>query len=227
MRSPGSIVLCSLPLLWILATPALATDGVLEINETCAIQTGCFAGDTAGFPVTITESGSYRLTGNLTPAGLSANSDMIQINASYVRLDLNGFEVVHLQSCNGDPPTSCNISGGGTAIDGQSAQHVAVLNGVVRNGVANGIDLGFQITTLKRNVIDRNGGQGFTSLFGRNTLVENMVSQNALVGLELLSTDGYALNHFFNNSGNAVGVAGQVTGGINLGQNVCNSGLCF
>jgi hypothetical protein len=40
-------------LLLLFATPALAVDGVLEINQTCAVQTGCFAGDTAGFPVTI------------------------------------------------------------------------------------------------------------------------------------------------------------------------------
>jgi len=44
----------SIPLLVLfLAMPARASDGVLEINQTCAIQTGCFAGDTAGFPVTI------------------------------------------------------------------------------------------------------------------------------------------------------------------------------
>ncbi len=40
-------------LLLALAGPALAVDGVLEINHTCATQTGCFSGDTAGYPVTI------------------------------------------------------------------------------------------------------------------------------------------------------------------------------
>ena len=40
-------------LLLALARPALATDGVAEINHTCAAQTGCFRGDTAGYPVTI------------------------------------------------------------------------------------------------------------------------------------------------------------------------------
>jgi hypothetical protein len=33
--------------------PRPGTDGVPEINQTCAVQTGCFPGDTAGFPVTI------------------------------------------------------------------------------------------------------------------------------------------------------------------------------
>jgi hypothetical protein len=45
-------------LLLLFATPALAVDGVLEINQTCAVQTGCFSGDTAGFPVTISASGA-------------------------------------------------------------------------------------------------------------------------------------------------------------------------
>ena len=36
-----------------LAGPALAVDGVLEINQTCVVQSGCFAGDTPGFPLTI------------------------------------------------------------------------------------------------------------------------------------------------------------------------------
>jgi hypothetical protein len=35
---------CLLTLLLILfATPTLAVDGVPEINQTCAVQTGCFA----------------------------------------------------------------------------------------------------------------------------------------------------------------------------------------
>ena len=46
-----------LPLLTlVLALPVLAVDGVLEINHTCAVQTGCFSGDTPGYPVTITEA---------------------------------------------------------------------------------------------------------------------------------------------------------------------------
>ncbi len=57
-------LLFSLTLILALATSAFATDGVLEINQTCAVQTGCFAGDTAGFPVEIDVAGSYRLTSN-------------------------------------------------------------------------------------------------------------------------------------------------------------------
>ena len=53
-----------------LTAPALASDGVIEINQTCAVQTGCIdnsggIGDTPGFPVTIEIPGSYVLTSNL------------------------------------------------------------------------------------------------------------------------------------------------------------------
>ena len=37
----------------LVAPAAYAVDGVAEINETCAVQTGCLSGDTAGYPVTI------------------------------------------------------------------------------------------------------------------------------------------------------------------------------
>ena len=46
----------------LLATSSWAGDGVLEINQACAVETGCMPGDTAGFPVAILTSGSYRLT---------------------------------------------------------------------------------------------------------------------------------------------------------------------
>ena len=46
-----------------------ASDGVIEINQARALQGGVTEGDTPGFPVTISQSGSYRLTGNLTVPG--------------------------------------------------------------------------------------------------------------------------------------------------------------
>ena len=80
----------TLMLLLIFAIPALASDGVLEINQTCAVQTGCFPGDTAGLPVTIASRGSYRLTSNILAAeGLNA----IEVAALNVTIDLNGFSI--------------------------------------------------------------------------------------------------------------------------------------
>ena len=77
----------------ILAGPALAIDGVLEINQTCAVQTGCFAGDTAGFPVTITQPGSYALTGNLDLSAEGVNVSGVAVSTPAVTIDLRGFQI--------------------------------------------------------------------------------------------------------------------------------------
>lgn len=88
-RRPGALVVA----LTCLFAPGLAAagGGVLEINQTCAVQAGCFPGDAPGFPVTIGAAGSYRLTGNLDVTG--TGSDAVQILASGVALDLAGFSI--------------------------------------------------------------------------------------------------------------------------------------
>ena len=88
----------------LIARAAIASEGVLEINQTCAVQTGCFAGDAAGLPVTITASGSYRLTSNL--AVLNENTDGIQVGADDVSIDLNGLAIQVPVTCSGTPTVS-------------------------------------------------------------------------------------------------------------------------
>jgi hypothetical protein len=65
---------------------ANAGEGVLEINQACATQTGCFPGDGAGFPVVISSSGSYRLTSNLSVP--DANTSGVVVLAASVDLNL-------------------------------------------------------------------------------------------------------------------------------------------
>lgn len=77
----------------LLALPAavLAVDGVTLIDQAKALAGNVTPGDTAGFPVTISRPGSYRLSSNLTvPPGVNA----VLISASGVTLDLNGFTVL-------------------------------------------------------------------------------------------------------------------------------------
>ncbi len=69
---------------------ASAIDGVVEINQERTLVGGITPGDAAGFPASLTQPGSYRLTGNLeVPSG----SDGVTIVADDVTLDLNGFTV--------------------------------------------------------------------------------------------------------------------------------------
>ncbi|MBZ0088768.1 MAG: hypothetical protein K8H90_00155, partial [Thermoanaerobaculia bacterium] len=89
--------------------PAFAVDGVGEINQTCALATGCFAGDTPGFPVAIRSGGSYRLTGDLdlrvVPNAHEATAIDIQTSeagGATVTLDLNGFALIGPVVCDGN-----------------------------------------------------------------------------------------------------------------------------
>jgi hypothetical protein len=77
-----------LPLL--LPTSVLASNGLLEINQTCAVETGCLEGDTPGFPVTISTPGSYVLTSSLE---VPPDSSGISIETNDVSVHLNGFAI--------------------------------------------------------------------------------------------------------------------------------------
>jgi parallel beta-helix repeat protein len=93
------------------ADASYATDGVIEINQERAIAGGVTSGDTAGFPVTISQVGSYRLTGNLTVTG---GLDGILVSAENVDVDLNGFAIVGDGAGNGVIATQpfCRVRNG-------------------------------------------------------------------------------------------------------------------
>ncbi|MHA7838667.1 MAG: right-handed parallel beta-helix repeat-containing protein [bacterium] len=105
----------------ILAGSALASDGTLEINQACAVQTGCLAGDAPGLPVTITSPGSHQLTGNLDLPDV--NTSGIVVTSPDVSLDLNGFGI----RC-----PSCAGSGSGVGIDADAtSDNLGVRNGSI------------------------------------------------------------------------------------------------
>ena len=120
-----------------LTSPAHAGDGVIEINQAKALAGGVNPGDTEGFPVTISESGSYRLTGNLTVP--DENTTAIEVTAGDVTIDLNGFAIEGPTECTGpnspSPVTSCSPTGSGIGIDGIGSlpqPSTSVINGTVR-----------------------------------------------------------------------------------------------
>ena len=116
-----------------LAAPisALAA-GAFEINQDC-VAVGCFAGDAAGFPVTITQSGAYVLTSDLVVT--TSSKDGIDIQADQVDLDLNGYTLDGGGSCTGTPVSTCSSAFGGTGIEiavSSASAHIRVHNGTVR-----------------------------------------------------------------------------------------------
>jgi hypothetical protein len=141
-------------------SPALAVDGVIEINQARALAGGVTPGDEVGFPVTISLSGSYRLTGNLSVVDQPSpeNRTAILVTASFVTLDLNGFSLVGPTQCSGSPVSSCSPVGTGHGIDGSAVNWLRVTNGVVR-GFGDGGILGGN-ATVERLRVYQNGGNG-------------------------------------------------------------------
>ncbi|HPG24555.1 MAG TPA: right-handed parallel beta-helix repeat-containing protein [Myxococcota bacterium] len=122
---------------FIAAGVAGAVDGVQEVNQTCAVQTGCFSGDSPGFPVTIdgAAGNSYRLTSDLvTP---SVNVSGVLVLADRITVDLGGFELTR-SDCRGQEtcPVVPGIAVAGIGVPqltgGTTAHEVTVRNGVIR-----------------------------------------------------------------------------------------------
>ena len=76
-------------LLATMSSSLYAVDGVVLIDQNHALAGNITPGDTPGFPVTISQPGSYKLSSNLTVP--DADTTAIQITSNNVTLDLNGF----------------------------------------------------------------------------------------------------------------------------------------
>ena len=226
----------------LLASASHAVDGVVEINQTCAVTGGCFTGDTAGYPVTIDGSagGSYRLTSNLTVP--DADTHGILIETSSISVDLNGFEILR-SGCEG-ATTNCAPaqagSGAGIRVDDIATRFgVSVFNGSVVGMGSIGVFLG-QNSEVRgvRARWNKLGGLGanHNSLLIGNTAFENdgyglgcgagclfkdnSARSNTDYGLSMNIGSGYSNNVMTNNT------TSSVFGGVNLGGNVCGLVAC-
>jgi hypothetical protein len=95
-----------------------AVNGAVLIDQPHALAGNITPGDAPGFPVTISEPGNYRLTGNLTVP--DANTTAIDIKADDVTLDLKGFGIIG-PVVRGSAPTACPAAG--TATSNKAEQH--------------------------------------------------------------------------------------------------------
>jgi hypothetical protein len=209
----------------VLAGPALAVDGVIEINQARAVAGNVTAGDGPGFPVQISAQGSYRLTSDLI---VTPGQDGIDVTASFVTIDLNGFNIV---------------GGAGGVTDGisiQSGTSVGVRNGNIlgftRDGVfSNGGTNYVRVTDVRAigygtigidlqgvgGVIDGcttlDGNTGMRVIDGR--VVNSIARGNTSFALVLVGGSGYSGNVFNGNNGGNVNA--QASGGFQLGTNIC------
>jgi hypothetical protein len=116
-------------------------DGVVLINQDAALTGGVSGNcDTPGFPVTICQPGSYRLSSNLTVP--DANTNGILIDADRVSIDLNGFAISGPAVCTPfTNPVECTTTGTGVGITNARSTTGTIRNGTVRGMGRSGIEL--------------------------------------------------------------------------------------
>jgi hypothetical protein len=214
-----------------------ADNGVFVINDVCD-GLGCFPGDTGGFPVTITASGSYQLTSNIISGSTTLN--IIEVNANNVTIDLNGFSIIGPKTCTGAGSTlSCNNSGmTAKGIVGPNLNYnTTVKNGTVE-GFSTGIDLGVNQSTgdVVENVTVRQNSTGIRapfSLISNSSFVRNfaafladnsLISNSFIVGnrfVTTLSPNSTCSNVYIVNN-----TAGALTCSRFTNESTCNGAAC-
>ncbi len=174
-------------LLFLLLIPgAGASDGVLEINQACAVNTGCFTGDSVGFPVEIDGSvgRSYRLTSDLILPSSGVTGIIIFVPS--VSIDLNGFEIVSLGCLGATEKASCvgppEGNGDGIAYSGPADTNVHGIS--VRNGSITGMgDDGLKLGKQARIINVRSRWNGYYGLAAREgSIIEDSSSYENNVG---------------------------------------------
>ncbi|HXZ81013.1 MAG TPA: hypothetical protein VEG30_13875 [Terriglobales bacterium] len=117
----------------LLSACAFAVDGVILINNATVLAAG-------GYPYTISQPGSYKLSGNLVAP---LNKDTIFINADNVTLDLAGFNV----QCSVQPQSG--TINAVRCITGPGGLHnVSVRNGTVTATAVAGADNQYQLSPV-------------------------------------------------------------------------------
>jgi len=169
MRTHPTLSRWGLLVLLVTASPAW---GQVEINQTTALAGNVTPGDAAGFPVTLSVGGSYKLTGNLSVP--DADTTAVLITADYVTLDLNGFSLRGKTVCTGSPVTSCSPTGTGVGIEASNRSGIVVRNGQIFGMGSAGIRIG-PYGRIEQVIVQSNG------VFGLVTDVGALVSGCVIV----------------------------------------------
>ena len=194
-----------------LASVAQAVDGTFLISQNLVNASG-------GFPYTITQPGSYRLTSNLSLP--DENTVAIRIGADNVTLDFNGFSIIGPVSCAGTPPICSPANGRGAGVDPGAKRNITVMNGTIR-GTSFGVGV-IDSNELVRGMGDNGtvrgmkilsvGGHPFSSAisFGNSSLVAENILKD-ISGEGIFGTSGNTITN------NVVTNVGQFGACINTG----------
>lgn len=231
---------------------SLTAFGQTEFGQAEALAGGVTPGDAPGFPVTLSQPGSYKLTSNLTDIGATT---AVVIEADDVYLDLAGFSIIGSNvgnysgiSVSLSPDRVTVVNGtvrdvGGTGVSLAEDAHVEnvkiannggdgifLVNGrvvdcTISGNDGNGIHAALFISSgvIRGNFIHSNGGRGIYQQFASGgMIIDNNVALNGGLGMELAGLTGYGNNVLNFNNGGGA----QVVGGVELSNNLCNGGAC-
>lgn len=154
------------------ASSATASDGVVELGQTCATQLGCAPGDVPGFPITVTKSGAFLLTSDLIVADGATSAIVLQPQGGEpldVDIDMNGFSIRGPVVCTEQQGLECTGTGLGQGIAaGASGAALSVRNGTIRGVGDRAIGMTFSGSKLRAENVYAvgNGGDGFAMLEG-------------------------------------------------------------
>ena len=164
-RSRSRWKACALMALLLFWSAAANADGVIEINQVRALAGSVTSSDTAGFPVTLDEPGSYRLTGNLVVS--STDTSAIVVTQGGTTIDLNGFSIEGPYECSGVgggiscSPTTTSTTHAGVFVSSVPADDrpVTIRNGFV-TGLPNGVILQAENGLIEDVTAVGNAGDG-------------------------------------------------------------------
>lgn len=156
-----------------------------------------------GGTIVINRSGSYFLGSNVVFGASNASAIRVNSGVSNVTINLNGFSIIGNGGSN---------SGG---INASSSSGITIFNGTITKIAGKAILLGSNSTVAGVQLIN-NGGDALTCTTGC-LVTSNVINGNTGTGLNFGAdtTSGYQ-NNIINGNG------ATVTGGSNMGHNVCN-----
>jgi hypothetical protein len=233
-------------LLALSAGTARALDGEVLIDQATARAGGVTPGDGPGFPVTISRTGKYKLTGNLNAGSRRVG---IRVKAPNVTIDLNGFTIsggtVAIEAADDDGLTVMNGTIDGASSQGIVARSFAVVQDmqitntgsvgvtlesagrVLRSTISDTAGTGIQCRgqcLIAHNIITRStNGSGVELLTeaGGHLLLGNVITDNNSFGIYAAGTTGFGNNTLTGNNGGGAQIIGN--GEINpVHPNYCN-----
>jgi hypothetical protein len=213
------------------ATPAAAVDGLILIDQNKALAGNVTPGDAPGFPVTITKSGSYRLSSDLSVPDADTTAIDVTTAAGDVTIDLNGFSIVGPVVCTGssaaNPVTSCaptpsspSIFGPGVGVRAAPDRSLTIRNGTIRGMGRHGIFVfNAPQARVEGMMVIGNGAYG---IFGGLASISDNIVEGNLLDAIVFNQGLVRGNNVRRNGGH--GIVSTGIGGIISGNNIYRNG---